>query len=182
MAIAEITKSESAQRAGLLRVRSCDVVLDLTRGDGEFGSESVIRFDCAEPGAASYADLVARTVHEITLNGRPARPGTGLRRRPDRAAGPRRQQRAARACRLRLYRRRFGARTASDRLGRRQGRTASRQLFPADARRVFACFDQPDLKAEFDITVTAPAGWVVLSNMPSPAAEPVGRRHCDLAV
>ena len=48
------------------------------------------------------------------------------------------------------------------------------QLFPADARRVFACFDQPDLKAEFDITVTAPAGWVVLSNMPTPEAEPGG--------
>ena len=69
MAIAEITKTESAQRAGLLRVRSYDVALDLTRGEGEFGSESVIRFDCAQPGAASYADLVARTVHEITLNG-----------------------------------------------------------------------------------------------------------------
>jgi len=52
----------------LLRVRSYDVVLDLT-GEESFGSVSVIRFDCAEPGATSHADLVAQAVHEISLNG-----------------------------------------------------------------------------------------------------------------
>lgn len=35
---------------------------------------------------------------------------------------------------------------------------------------MFGCFDQPDLKAEFGITVGASASWVVLSNMPTPAA------------
>ena len=172
MAIAEITKSESAQRAGLLRVRSCDVVLDLTRGDDEFGSESVIRFDCTEPGAASYADLVARTVHEITLNGRPLDPGRacadGRIALPDLAASNELRVRAD-----------FGYTGDGSALHRGTDSADGRsycftQLFPADARRVFACFDQPDLKAEFGITVTAPAGWVVLSNMSTPEAEPVG--------
>ena len=38
------------------------------------------------------------------------------------------------------------------------------QFETADAKRVFACFDQPDLKATFDVSVTAPAHWQVISN------------------
>ena len=38
------------------------------------------------------------------------------------------------------------------------------QFETADAKRVFACFDQPDLKATFDVTVTAPARWEVVSD------------------
>src|SRR5271169_795400 len=38
------------------------------------------------------------------------------------------------------------------------------QFETADAKRMFACFDQPDLKATFDVTVTAPAHWQVVSN------------------
>ncbi len=38
------------------------------------------------------------------------------------------------------------------------------QLFLDDVQRVFAAFDQPDLKAVFDLTVTAPEGWTVLAN------------------
>ena len=38
------------------------------------------------------------------------------------------------------------------------------QFETADAKRMFACFDQPDLKATFDIRVTAPKHWRVVSN------------------
>lgn len=44
-------------------------------------------------------------------------------------------------------------------------------LEPSDARRIFPCFDQPDLKAPFEFTVTAPGEWTVLSNQP-PAEQP----------
>ena len=40
-------------------------------------------------------------------------------------------------------------------------------LEPSDARRIYPCFDQPDLKAPFEFTVTAPAEWRVLSNQPA---------------
>src|SRR5260370_16081323 len=76
MQIAEITRSETSHRAGLLHVDSYDVELDLTCGDKVFRSTSVINFDCTEPGASSYADLVAETVHEITLNGTQLDPQT----------------------------------------------------------------------------------------------------------
>jgi aminopeptidase N len=74
---AEITRDETSERAQLLRTESYDIELDLTRGEDVFGSVSVIVFDCAEPGASTYADLVAPTVHEITLNGSPVDPATG---------------------------------------------------------------------------------------------------------
>jgi aminopeptidase N len=42
------------------------------------------------------------------------------------------------------------------------------QFEVADARRVYACFDQPDLKSSFSFSVTAPAGLQVVSNSPTP--------------
>jgi aminopeptidase N len=69
MPAAEITRSETQERARLLRVDAYDVALDLTRGSKVFGSVSVIRFGCTEPGADSYVDLIAAAVRQITLNG-----------------------------------------------------------------------------------------------------------------
>ena len=69
MMSAEITESETRERGRILWVDSYDISLDLNRGDKIFGSTSVIRFDCAEPGARVHADLIAKQVHEITLNG-----------------------------------------------------------------------------------------------------------------
>ena len=74
MSIAEITRTETAERSRLLQVDDYDVALDLTRGGEVFGSVSVIRFRCAEPGASSYVDLIAKDVHEIVLNGVPVEP------------------------------------------------------------------------------------------------------------
>jgi aminopeptidase N len=76
MRIAEITRQETSQRAQLISVESYDIQLDLTGGAATFGSVSVIRFDCRQPGAGSYADLIAQTVHEITLNGTSLDPAT----------------------------------------------------------------------------------------------------------
>jgi aminopeptidase N len=66
----EKTRTTTAERAKLLRVESYDVELSLTRGDVLFGSTSVIRFSCAQPGTGSHAELQADTVHEIVLNDR----------------------------------------------------------------------------------------------------------------
>lgn len=46
------------------------------------------------------------------------------------------------------------------------------QYEPTDARRVFANFDQPDLKAEFIFNVTAPEHFQVLSNRPETSQGP----------
>ena len=43
-----------------------------------------------------------------------------------------------------------------------------------DAHRVYACFDQPDMKASYQLAVTAPAGWEVVSNMAAESSVPDG--------
>ena len=74
MQTAEITQSESAERARLLQVDNYDIELDLSRSGQVFGSATVINFGCTEPGASTFVDLIAEAVHEVTLNGVPVDP------------------------------------------------------------------------------------------------------------
>ncbi len=170
MQLAEITRQETSERAQLLRVGSYDVQLDLTRGEEIFGSVSVIRFDCREPGAVSHADLIAQRVHEITLNGTPIDPATAY------AAGRIALPGLAEHNELRVV---ADCAYASDGSGLHRtvdsadGRIYTfTQFEPADARKVYANFEQPDLKAEFTFHVTAAAHWTVLSNQPAPEPGP----------
>ena len=172
MRIAEITWQETSQRAQLIGVESYDIQLDLTRDGPTFGSVSVIRFDCRQPGASSYADLIAQTVHEITLNGTPLDPAAacaeGRIMLPSLAEHN--ELRVVAECAYSgeasgLYR------TVDSADGKVYTFT---QFEPADARRVYANFEQPDLKAEFTFHITAPAHWTVLSNSPAPDPEPGG--------
>jgi aminopeptidase N len=172
MQVAEITRDETAQRAALLQVDSYDVELDLTGGGETFRSASLISFGCAQPGAATYVDLIAEQVREITLNGVPLDPVavyaegrialTGLAARnelqvvadcgyADDGSGMMRTLDSADG---RVY--------------------LSTQFEAAGARKVFACFEQPDLKAEFTFHVRVPGSWTVMSNQPASPAEPAG--------
>ena len=172
MQVAEITRDETAERARLLRIRSYDIQLDLT-GDGErFRSASVISFDCTEPGAASFADLIAEAVHEITLNGAAVDPATAWQDGRIALAGlaAHNELRVVADCA-------YGTggvglqRSADSADGRIYTFT---QFEAAHARQVFANFEQPDLKATFEFHVTAPRHWVVLSNQDAPEPEPAG--------
>ncbi|HEY2076686.1 MAG TPA: aminopeptidase N [Streptosporangiaceae bacterium] len=172
MQIAEITRAETSHRADLLTVDSYAVELDLTRGDKVFLSTSVITFECAQPGAASYADLVAETVHEITLNGTPIDPETAC------ADGRIALPGLAAHNELRVV---ADSAYTTDSKGMHRavdsadGKTYCYTNFePADARRVYANFEQPDLKATFTFTVIAPEHWTVLSNQPAPDPEDAG--------
>jgi aminopeptidase N len=172
MSIAEITRQESAERARLLRIDSYDVHLDLTRGDKLFRSTSVITFDCAEPGAGSYADLIPAEVVEIILNGTVLDPDSayanGRISLPGLAAHN--ELRVVADC---AYT--YDAKGMHRAVDSADGRVYLYTNFePADARSVFACFEQPDLKASFSFHVTAPETWLVLSNEPAPDPVPTG--------
>jgi aminopeptidase N len=170
MQIAEITRAETSERARLLTVDSYDVTLDLTRGSEVFGSTSVITFACAEPGAASYVDLVAESVREITLNGDPIDPVAAWAR--GRIALPR----LASENELTVV---ADCRYSHDGTGlHRAVDPADQKVYtytkfePAYARTVYANFEQPDLKGSIRISVLVPAHWNVLSNEPR-ANEPL---------
>ncbi|GAB7180513.1 aminopeptidase N [Kitasatospora sp. Ki12] len=166
-----LTREEARNRADLLRVDAYDIELDLAsaREGGTFRSTTVVRFTANTPGAATFIDLVAPRVEEITLNGAPLDPTSFADSRiplPDLAAEN--ELRVVADCEYTNTGE--GLHRFVDPV---DGETYLYTQFEVpDARRVFANFEQPDLKAAFTFTVTAPKGWVVVSNSPTPA--PVG--------
>ncbi|MGW6006975.1 aminopeptidase N [Oerskovia enterophila] len=167
-----LTRAEAAERAGVVTVRSYEVALDLTTGPTTFGSTTVVRF-AATPGASTFIDLIAPTVHEITLNGEALDVAQVF--------ADSRIQLSGLAAENEL-------RVVADAAYTNSGEGLHRFVDPVDgevylysqfevpdSRRVFAAFEQPDLKATFQFTVTAPSAWQVVSNSPTP--EPVPATH-----
>jgi aminopeptidase N len=169
MAVADLTRDEARERAGLLAVDSYEVELDFTRGAEVFGSTSVARFTCARPGASTIVDVIADRIHSATLNGEPV----------DLSAYADGQLPLAHLAAENVLtvtadfaytNECIGVHRAVDHA---DGKVYLYTSFSAtEARRAFANFDQPDLKAAFSFTVIAPDHWLVLSNSatPTPAA------------
>ncbi|MFE7274337.1 aminopeptidase N [Streptomyces sp. NPDC057623] len=164
-----LTREEAQQRAKLLTVDSYEIDLDLSGAQegGTYRSVTTVRFDVTENGADSFIDLVAPTVHEVTLNGDPLDAGEVFK--DSRIALPG------------LLEGRNVLRVVADCAYTNTGEGLHRFVDPVDqqaylytqfevpdARRVFASFEQPDLKATFQFTVKAPEGWTVISNSPTP--------------
>ena len=170
MPIAEITRSETRERARLLRVDDYDIALDLTRGPEVFGSTSVIRFRCTQAGASTYADLVAETVHEIVLNGVSIDPAAAWADGRIALTGLDEHNVLRVVADGRYSSTGAGLHRTVDSA---DGKVYTYTNFePAEARKAYANFEQPDLKAAFTFHVTAPAHWTVRSNQPTPEPEP----------
>ncbi|WAP56034.1 aminopeptidase N [Streptomyces sp. S465] len=164
-----LTREEAQQRARLLTVDAYEIELDLSGAQegGTYRSVTTVRFDADESGAESFIDLVAPTVHEVVLNGDALDPAEVFK--DSRIALPG------------LLAGRNELRVVADCAYTNTGEGLHRFVDPVDqqaylytqfevpdARRVFASFEQPDLKATFQFTVTAPEGWTVISNSPTP--------------
>jgi aminopeptidase N len=164
-----ITRAEAKERSALISVDSYEVTLDLT-GTGEtFPSLTVVSFECRQPGASTWIDLIAPAVHGLSLNGRTL----DVARAVD---GPRIRLDDLEATNLLIV--------SADAAYMNTGEGLHRFIDPvdeetyiytqfesADARRAYACFEQPDLKATFQLTVAAPSHWKVVSNSPTPEPE-----------
>ncbi|MFE4872958.1 aminopeptidase N, partial [Streptomyces sp. NPDC056682] len=164
-----LTREEAQRRAALLTVDSYAIELDLSGAQegGTFRSVTTVRFDSAEAGAETFIDLVAPTVHEVVLNGTALDAAavfadsrialTGLE------AGPNELTVIADCAYTNTGE---GLHRFVDPVD--QQAYLYTQFEVPDARRVFASFEQPDLKAAFQFTVKAPTGWSVISNSPTP--------------
>ena len=157
-----LTQEEARERAALIDVGRYDLRFDLTglaEGDA-LRVISTITFSATTPGATTFIDCLAR-VEGATLNGSPLAtgpPADGRLQLPD----------------LELDNV-LVVHSVQDRTDAGQGVHRSvdpsdgevyvwTSFEPDDARMVFACFDQPDLKAVFGISVLAPERWSVTSN------------------
>jgi aminopeptidase N len=157
------TRAEAAERAAHLAVASYELTLDLTTGDESFISETIIKFTCNKPGYDTFLDAVGKNVISATLNGQIVDTsnydGESI----------------------------FIKNLAADNeliikmngLYSKTGEGLQRSVDPVDnevylysqgetafIRKMYPCFDQPDLKATFTLTAIAPDHWSVISNNP----------------
>ncbi|WP_029211656.1 aminopeptidase N [Arsenicicoccus bolidensis] len=168
-----LTRDEARDRSQLVSDVTYDVQLDLTTGPTTFSTTTTARFGAAEEGASTFIDFIGTSVEEIVLNGESLDPATHVA--DARITLPRLQARNE-----------LAVRATGTYMNTGEG--LHRFVDPADgevylytqfevpdSRRMFVVFEQPDIKAEFTFTVTAPAHWQVISCSPTPEPTPAPR-------
>ena len=158
-----LSRAEAKDRADHLYVNSYVVTLDVTKGEETFYAKSEVSFTCNKPGYSTFIDAVGRSVISATLNGVAVDTsnfdGESI----------------------------FLTNLAADNLlvieieaeYSNSGEGLQRSVDPSDGevylysqgetahiRNMFPCFDQPSLKATFNLTVTTPGHWEAVSNNP----------------
>ncbi|MFG3125455.1 aminopeptidase N [Streptomyces sp. NPDC048201] len=156
-----LTRDEAQARAEFLDVHRYTVDLDLTCGDETFGSRTAIRFTARTDGD-TFVELKPAELRAVTLDGQPLDPhALDGNRLPLKNLTAGEHELTVDAA-MRYSRTGEGMHRFTDPT---DGETyVYTQLFLDDVQRVFAAFDQPDLKSVFDVSVTAPEGWQVLAN------------------
>jgi aminopeptidase N len=167
-----LTRDEARDRARLLSVESYQVELDLTGSESTFDSATTVRFSCATPGSATFIELTAPAVTQITLNGAAvdlaAFDGDRIA-----LAGLEADNELQVIATCAYSRTGEGLHRFTDPADK--GVYLYSDLETFDAHRIYACFDQPDLKATFEFTVIGEDDWTVISNVaPDIGAAPVG--------
>ena len=181
MALPNLTREHAVERAALVTVDSYRIVIDLTDGEGKpgegtFRSTTTVEFD-ALAGADTYIDIAADSIRSATLNGHDIDvsgydESTGIP-----LEGLEGHNIVVVDADCRYSNTGEGLHRFVDPVDDEVYLYS--QFETADAKRMFACFDQPDLKAAFDVTVTAPSHWEVISNGATFSVEDDGaaKRH-----
>jgi aminopeptidase N len=162
-----LTRAEAEARAAIVSTETYAIELDLSTTEDTFRSTTVVTF-AATPGESTFIDLIAPSVHSITLNGEQLDPATHYE--DSRIALP--NLKASNELTVVADCAYMNTGEGMHRfVDPEDGETYLYSQFEvADTRRVYAVFEQPDLKATFQFTVKAPQHWHVLSNSPTPQA------------
>ena len=166
-----LTRIEAAERRAVVDTHSYDVTLDLTTGDETFLSTTTVKF-AAKEGASTFIDAITASVDSVVLNGEPldvASVNDGVR------------------IQLKDLKAENELTVVSHPRYTNTGEGLHRFVDPVDgevylytqfevpdSRRMFAVFEQPDLKAVFTFTVTTPEKWAVVSNSPVASVQQTG--------
>lgn len=178
MSAPNLTRDQAIERAEIVSVDNYRIELDLTDGAGApgeqtFFSRSTVTFT-AKPGSSTFIDIVARSVRSAVLNGTPIDvsdydESTGIT-----LTGLAETNELVVEADCEYSHTGEGLHRFVDPTD--DAVYLYSQFETADAKRMFACFDQPDLKATFDVEVTAPADWKVISNG-APLSDEGSGRH-----
>ena len=156
-----ISRAEAAERSAHLAVNKYNVTLDVTGGAETFYAKTIVHFTCNKPGYDTFIDAVGKSIISATLNGKPVD--------------------VSRFDGESVFLKGLAAENELvieiEAEYSKTGEGLQRSVDPADNevylysqgetaynRRMFPCFDQPDLKATFELTAIAPAQWEVISN------------------
>nr|WP_221376569.1 aminopeptidase N [Actinoplanes polyasparticus] len=157
-----LTRAEATARAATVDVREYEVDLDLTTEGDTFGSRTVVRFDAHE-GASTFLEFEPVRAGKMTLNGSPL-PDSALVDGRLLLTGLADVNELAVEAVMRYSNTGEGLHKYVDPA---DGSVYIYQhMFINNAGRILPAFDQPDLKASFRITVTAPSSWRVAANGP----------------
>jgi aminopeptidase N len=176
--VTALTYDEARERAGLIDVLGYCIDLDVTGGEEIFSSVTIVRFGCRAPGTSSFIELRPTRLHRVVLNGQEVDPGTL------------RDGRLPLAGLLADNELRVEADMPYSRTGEGMHRftdEADGETYLAlhggldNAQRVFAAFDQPDMKAVIRVAVTAPGRWIVMGNGVSRPGGAGATRRWELA-
>jgi aminopeptidase N len=164
-----LTRAEAAVRSALLAVDSYDVVLDLTSDEKTFNAHTTVKFSAKTP-EPTFIDVVAGSLTGATLNGTALDvsgfDGESLHLIPAAGANVLAVDAVANYMNTGEGLHRF--------VDPADGEVYLYSQFEtADARRMYACFDQPNLKATFTLTVEVPDHWEVISNNPVASKESI---------
>lgn len=160
-----ITRAAAQERARLIESRSYEVSVDLT-GDTHFTSVTKARFGARTPGADTWLDLIAPKVHSVVLNGASLDAANSFNGYRVLLPNLQAENEVIITAECAYMNTGEGLHRFVDPVDNET--YLYTQFESADARRMFACFEQPDLKATFALTVTAPSHWKVISNSPAP--------------
>ena len=160
-----LTRSEAAERARIVQVHSYQVEIDLTGGPELFGATTRVRFS-GQKGQSTFIDAITSAVHSVVLNGEvldTSKVSDGVRIQLPNLAEENELLVVAQG---KYTNTGEGLHRFVDPVD--QEVYLYTQFEVPDSRRMFAVFEQPDLKATFSFNITAPSYWKVISNSPTP--------------
>ncbi|WP_151529090.1 MULTISPECIES: aminopeptidase N [Corynebacterium] len=173
MTSVNLTRDEARARAAMLQTEHYDIALDLTTSDETFRSTTTVHFTVKEAGD-SFIDLRDAHIHSASLDGEDFTPEYSSEHG------------------LQLKQLSVGEHTLvvdADCTYSHSGQGLHRYVDPADdkvylysqfetadAKRVYACFDQPDLKATYRLSAVTPQDWIVITNGETTCTESEGKR------
>jgi aminopeptidase N len=158
-----LTQKEAQERAGIVSTESYLVELDVTKGEKTFGSKTTIHFT-AKAGASTFIDAQTASVERVVLNGEELNPST----HSDNVRISLPNLKTENSLVIEAH----GIYSNSGEGLHRFVDPVDNEVYlytqfeVPDSRRMFAVFEQPDLKATFEFKVTAPESWEVISNSP----------------
>ena len=166
-----LTRQEAQSRSSILKVSSYEIDLDLSGVGESFPSATKVTFSCSKPGADTFIDAITNSVLSVRLNGLDLDPavvadGTRITLPNLQAENTLEIKATANYMNTGEGLHRFVDPVDNETY-------LYTQFEVPDSRRVFAVFEQPDLKATFQFDITAPSNWKVVSNQPSPTPVPL---------